>query len=77
MTNITLAVSEDIKKEMEKFPEINWSVIAREAIKKRLDMLKKFRDFTNNSELTEEDALELGNSLKKGRFKELKNKGLV
>lgn len=77
MVNITLAIPEDIKREMERFPEINWSVIAREAIKRRISMLRKFREFTKNSELTEEDAIELGRKLKKGRFEELKAKGLV
>ena len=65
MVNITLAVSEDIKKEMEKFPEINWSVIAREAIKRRIVMLRKFREFTKDSELTEEDTISLGRKLNK------------
>ncbi len=65
MVNITLAVSEDIKKEMEKFPEINWSVIAREAIKRRIAMLRKFREFTKDSELTEEDTISLGRELNK------------
>ena len=65
MTNITLAVPEDIMKEMEKFPEINWSAIAREAIKKRIILLKKFREFTKNSEFTEEEAVNLGRGLNK------------
>ena len=65
MTNITLAVPEDIKKEMEKFPEINWSAIAREAIKKRIILLRKFREFTKNSEFTEEDAIRLGRDVNK------------
>src|SRR3989338_6816137 len=77
MSNITLAIPEDVKKEMEKFPEMNWSVIAREAIKNRINMLKKFKEFTKNSEFTEEEAINLGRRLKKGRFKELKSKGLV
>ena len=33
MVNITLAMPEDLKKEMDKFPEINWSALVREAIK--------------------------------------------
>ena len=65
MTNITLAVPEDIKKEMEKFPEINWSAIAREAIKKRIILLRKFGEFTKNSEFTEEDAIRLGREVNK------------
>jgi len=69
MTNITLAVPEDIKKEMEKFPEINWSAIAREAIKKRIILLRKFREFTKNSEFTEEEAVNLGRELNKSLIK--------
>jgi len=65
MVNITLTVPEDIKKEMEKFPEINWSVIAREAIKRRIFLLRKFREFTKDSELTEEDTIRLGSELNK------------
>ena len=65
MTNITLAIPEDIKKEMEKFPEINWSAIAREAIKRRILMLKKFREFAKDSELTEDEAVSLGKELNK------------
>ena len=33
MVSITLSVSEELKQEMEKFPEINWSEIARASIK--------------------------------------------
>ncbi|MBU3906953.1 MAG: hypothetical protein KKA64_01750 [Nanoarchaeota archaeon] len=60
MVNITLSIPEELKKEMEKFPEMNWSVIAREAIKQRVIMLEKFRRFAKNSSLTREDAVRLG-----------------
>ena len=60
MAKFTLAIPEDLKKEMEKLPEINWSVIAREAIRKRLILLKEIKEFTKNSTLTEDDAIELG-----------------
>ncbi|MFA5772781.1 MAG: hypothetical protein WC974_08645 [Thermoplasmata archaeon] len=60
MVSITLSVPEDIKHEMDLFPDINWSAVAREAIKRRLVMLEKFREFTKDSTMTEEDALELG-----------------
>ena len=62
---------------MKKFPEINWSVIAREAIQKRIILLNKFREITEGSALTEEDAIELGKKIKKGRFNKLRSKGLV
>ncbi|MBN2423036.1 hypothetical protein JXB41_07465 [Candidatus Woesearchaeota archaeon] len=60
MVSITLSVPENLRKEMTLFPEINWSAIAREAIKKRIIMMKKFKEFTKDSTFTEKDALELG-----------------
>ena len=60
MVSVTLSVPEDIKQEMDQFPEINWSAVAREAIQQRLVMLHKFREFTKDSTLTEEEALQLG-----------------
>jgi len=60
MVSITLSVPEELKKEMDCFPDMNWSAVAREAIKKRIMMLEKFKAFTKDSELTEEDALRLG-----------------
>ena len=60
MVSITLAVPLEMKKEMEQHPEINWSAVAREAIKQRIVLMKKFVQFTRQSELTEKDALELG-----------------
>lgn len=60
MVSITLSVPEDLKKEMDTFPDINWSAVAREAIKSRIIMLEKFKEFTKDSEFTEEDALKFG-----------------
>jgi len=60
MVSITLSVPEELKHEMDGFPDINWSAVAREAIKKRVVMLEKFKEFTKDSEFTEEDALRLG-----------------
>lgn len=73
MVNITLSVPEDLKKEMEKFPEMNWSVIARAAIKQRVIMLNKFKEFTKDSTLTQEDAIRLGREVNKAIAKRLKN----
>lgn len=64
MVNITLAVSTEMKKEMGQFPEINWSEVARAAIKERLEMLAKFKKFTEQSTMTEQEAVTLGRRLK-------------
>lgn len=56
---------------MDNFPEMNWSAIAREAIKQRLTMLYKFKEFTKNSKMTEKDALELGKKINKAVAKKI------
>lgn len=74
MVNITLAVSAEMKKEMDDFPEINWSEVARSAIKERLEMLEKFRKFTSQSKISEKDAVRLGNKLKQKAAMPLRRK---
>ncbi len=69
MVNITLAVPEEIKKEMDEFPEMNWSAVAREAIKHRILLLKKFKAFAADSTMTEADAIELGRKVNRGLAK--------
>ncbi len=69
MVSVTLSVSEELKREMDVFHEINWSAVAREAIKNRILMLKKFKEFTKKSTLTEEDALRLGKEVNKNLSK--------
>lgn len=63
MPTITLSVPEDIKKEMEKSREINWSEVARVAIKTKVAQLKILKAITSKSKLTEKDAIELGKKI--------------
>ncbi len=65
MPTITLSVPEDLKKEMDKIKEINWSAVAREAIRERISKLKIFKEIVSKSKLTEKDALELGRKINK------------
>lgn len=69
MVSLTLSMPEKVKREMAEFPEINWSEIARVAIMQRILLLKRFKEFSKNSELTEEDALRLGSELNKNLSK--------
>lgn len=69
MPTMTLAVPDELKKKMEKFPEMNWSEIARQAIRQRVEMLETLREFTKDSTMTEEDALELGRKVNKALAK--------
>ncbi len=65
MSTITLSVPEDLKVEMESSPEINWSEVARAAIREKLGQLKLLKLIAAKSKLTEKDALELGRKLRR------------
>ena len=71
MVSITLSVPENLKHEMDSFPIINWSAVAREAIKNKIEMLQQFKEFTKDSELTEKDALRLGKEMSQKLSKRL------
>lgn len=63
MTNMTLAVPEELKSVMKKHKEIKWSEIARAAMweyAKKLELLDKL---TKNSKMTQEDAIILGRQI--------------
>ena len=71
MPNITLSVPEELKKKMDEFPEINWSEVARQAIRRRVELLHELDELTKDSRLTEEDAVQLGRNLRKGMAKRM------
>ena len=74
MVSVTLAVPENLKKEMDKHPEMNWSEIARQAIQNKLLLLQKMDALLTKSKLTEQDAIKMGRRVNKGlakRYKEL------
>ncbi|MDD4878050.1 MAG: hypothetical protein PHO02_03370 [Candidatus Nanoarchaeia archaeon] len=73
MVSITLAVPAEIKQDMDSFPEINWSAVAREAITRKIEMLKKFQEFSRKSEITEAEAMQLGKQVSAKTMK--KHKG--
>lgn len=77
MTNLTLAIPEELAKKMKVFREIRWSEIARQAIEKRIQDLEFMNKIASKSKLTEKDALELGRLIKKGSYENLKKKGLI
>lgn len=72
MPTITLAVPEELKNEMDDAKEINWSEVARAAIKEKIMQLKLFKAITAKSRLTEKDALELGRKINKAMHERYK-----
>jgi len=71
MVSITLSVSEELKKDMETFQEINWSEVARTAIRSKVSQLKILKTISSKSALTEKDALELGRKINKSLHESL------
>lgn len=69
MTNMTLAVPEDLKKLMEKHKEIKWSEVARQAMWDHAKKLEIMDRIASKSRLTEKDAVELGRKIKTGMAK--------
>lgn len=80
MVSITLSIDEKSKQGMKNFSWVNWSEVARNILLDRIkkqEKLEKLKSLLEDSELTEEDIMELSKKARKGRFKELKEKGLV
>jgi len=59
----------ELKSQMDEFPEIDWFLVARDAIKRTLQELYLLKQFSRESELTEEDAIELGARVSKSLAK--------
>lgn len=75
MPTITLSVPSDLKQEMDKTKFINWSEVAREAIRERIGQLAVLNAIAAKSKLTEKDALEIGRKIKKSMWKKYQEKG--
>jgi hypothetical protein len=70
MTNMTLAIPEDLHKIMKKHSEIKWSEVARQAIWTQARKLELMDNLLSKSEFTEKDALILGRKIKQGIAKQ-------
>ncbi len=69
MTNLTLSVPDDLYEEMKKHPEIRWSEVARQALAKKLDDLRRLDALLSGSKLTDGDVENVAKSVKEGVWK--------
>ena len=74
MPTITLSVPEELKLEMDKSKFINWSAVAREAIKTKVVQLKLLNSIATKSNLTEKDAIDIGRKIKKSMHEKYQKK---
>jgi len=65
MVNVTLSVPNNIKKEMDRFPEMNWSEVARQAFKEKIVKLEVLEKFSSKFKLSDKDIEKLSNKINK------------
>ncbi|HLF19056.1 MAG TPA: hypothetical protein VI749_09255 [Candidatus Omnitrophota bacterium] len=53
MPNMTLAIPDDLKEKMDRFKEINWSEVARQAIREKTLLLERVNQILSGSTLDE------------------------
>ena len=73
MPTITLSVPEELKHAMDQSKEINWSEVARVAIREKVAQLKILKAIAAKSKLTEKDALALGKKINKSLHERYKS----
>lgn len=71
MTNMTLAIPEELHREMKRHPEIKWAEVARRAIAREADRLAVYDRLLAGSKMTEKDAVELGRVINKAAARRL------
>ena len=65
MTNMTLAIPDDLMEVIRKHKEIKWSEVARRALTGKANELKLMDQILYRSTLTERDAIEIGKIINK------------
>jgi hypothetical protein len=66
MTNMTLAIPEELHKLMRKHAQIKWSEVARRALREQAEKLELMDRILSKSKLTEKDVREIGRKVKRG-----------
>ena len=66
MANLTLAIPQELRVKMNRFPEINWSEVARQAIAEKTRLLDRMQRLLAHSTLAAEDALTIGQQIRRG-----------
>ncbi|MBS3068487.1 hypothetical protein J4450_07300 [Candidatus Micrarchaeota archaeon] len=69
--NITLAIPKELHKKMKEHDEISWSAIIRHTIEHKITDLELLNKLTEKSQLTEKDAFEIGELIKRSAAKKL------
>lgn len=77
MVSITLSIPEEVKRKMEKHDEINWSGFVRKCILEKTTELEDMGRWLKEEKEISGWAVKLQHASRKGRFEQLKKKGLI
>lgn len=69
MPNITISVSEELYRSIKKHKQIRWSEVARHAMQEYAKKLAILDSLLEKSELTDKEAMEIGQKIKHGMAK--------
>lgn len=78
MASVTLTVSDETKEELNSFAWVSWSEVASASFSEKLRrdrLFERLNKLLENSELTEEDCLRLGDEVKQRAWEKLKKEG--
>ena len=65
MANLTLAIPSELKAKMDRYPEINWSEVARQAIIQKTQVLGQMQQWLAGSSLAADEAVTIGRQIKR------------
>ncbi len=65
MVNITLALPKELKAELQKHKEVNWSAVIRKALEEHLRKIEIVEAIAQKSKFTKKDAEEMARKVKK------------
>ena len=72
MGTLSVSVPDDLREQMVKLDEINWSAVARKAFEEKVKEIQFFKDIAAKSKLTEKDAVEIATRINKNIAKKFK-----
>jgi hypothetical protein len=64
--NFTVSLPSELKKVLDKYPEMNWSEVARQAWKRKAEQLELLNQITAGSKATDSDVVEISRKIKAG-----------
>ena len=74
MTNVTLAIPDDLHTKMKEHSEIRWSEVVRKTIAEKVEMLEAMDTLAKKSKLTKKDVEEIAHKINKEVFLEMNKK---